>query len=349
MLEQLNNFINGLLGKLGKQTRYEEIGDNLIADATAQSESSKDENLPKPITIPATDIAAIAYDTEKITAHEKFVKTNPQPIDQVQPIPTPPISAHIPQSSPAVPLPQIGQSQHHFLRGLAYFVAALCLLGIAFLVFNMTQLYTGTSITPVQNSSVLDNPVVRSDTTRTISVETTLSQEVVRSNIFEALHKEKVDTGKLAIVVPSYLRESVQNNQKVLVSEIVRGDEFMFIFAPSAPLALRTVFSGDYAVGIANVTGKSEGFMALSVNDKVVGLRELLNYEPFMLNDFKDMLSLRTPNADATWKSVTVHNYDMRILSDLDGVVLVYGFATPKTVIFAPNVDVFEKVAQRLK
>lgn len=346
MLEQLNNFINGILGKLGGKPEYEEVGENLIKEDLDQKGLINEDAVPLHIKLPTPEVVAIAHDEDKVLAHKYFLEHaqhDEAPVKSTLQA----VSESTTQSIPT--LAPINSHGGQILRGIAYTFGALCLIGISYFVYQYATVYVQSKATVTQTAFVFDNPLVRADSTRTMSVEAGIAREVIRSSIVQTLRNEDVKVDKVTIVVPSYLRESNQDGKKIFVSEVMRADDFLFTFAPAAPLALRTAVAGEYALGLVNPSGKVEGFVAISMNDKVAGLREFLHYEPSLYADFKDTLALRTFIGEAKWRDVTVNNHDLRILSDVDGVILVYGFAASKTVVIAPNTDVFEKVSQRLK
>ena len=348
MLQQLNDFINGLLGKLGGKPEYEEVGENLIKEDFSQKGIINEDTASLHIKLPAPEVATIAHDEDKVLAHKHFLEHAQHTEALAEVIPTPQVAIET-AAQPISPSPSIVSHGGQVLRGVAYTFGALCLIGISYLVYQYATVYVHSKATVTQTAFVFDNSLVRADNTRTMSVEAGVSREVIHNSIVQTLRNEDLKVDKVTIVVPSYLRESTQDGKKVFVSELMRADDFLFTFAPSAPLALRTAAAGEYALGLVNVSGRAEGFVALSMNDKVAGLREFVHYEPSLYTDFKDALTLRTFTGEAKWRDVTVNNYDLRILSDADGVILVYGFATPKTMVIAPNADVFEKVSQRLK
>lgn len=361
MLEQLNNFINGLLGKLGGKPEYEEMGENLIKEDFSQKGIINATTAVNHIQLPTSDILTTAQDEDKLLAHKHSLE-NAKHIDipaQALTQQSPPAEQVLTQTTATVTAQLIQQPTFshvtapshggRVLRGVAYTFGALCLISISYFVYHYADMYINTRATVTQTAFVFDNPLVRADSTRTMSVEAGIAREVIRSSIVQTLRNEDVQADKVTVVVPSYLRENVQDGKKIFISELMRADDFLFTFAPAAPLALRTAAAGEYALGLVNANGKAEGFVAISMNDKVAGLREFLHYEPSMYADFKDTLALRAFTGEAKWRDVTVNNYDLRILSDADGVILVYGFATPKTVVIAPNTDVFAKVSQRLK
>lgn len=356
MLDKLNEAINKLLGRFQVQPEYEEVGENLIREDFSTRGILSQDNLHEHIHIPSADISTAAGDEEdKLAAHNKFVNSqstytteaantfpdiHPEPILQEQP--------ELPATTPTLEIPKTTNTGN-ILRGVAFVLAALALLIFAYVVYIYTDKILTATAPVTSGQFVFDNSLVRADNTRTMSVEPGVDRTVLKNNILQTMNSEDVKIDKVTIVVPSYLREQTQNNKKVYVSEILRADDFLFVFLPSAPLALRTVASGDYALGLTNATGKTESFLSFSVNDKVAATRELLRYEPFLPKDLKDTFKLRDFTGEATWKDLTVNNHDLHILSDNDGVILVYGFATTRAVLFAPNVDIFEKVSQRLK
>lgn len=356
MLEQLNKVINDLLNKFQKQPEYEELGENLIKEDFSNRGVISAENFTDHIQVstPTTNIeinpaiVSIASDEDKKTAHDKFLHTptveTPIKIEEVRADAKPAFT-----NVQMADLPKAHSQVGNVLRGVAFTFGAVSLILLTYLVFKYANAYLDSQTPVTQTAFVFDNTLVRADNTRTMSVESNVAPEVIRNSVVQAMNNEVVQADKLTVVVPSYLRETTQNNKKVYMSEILRADDFLFTFAPSAPLALRTAASGEYAIGMVNATGKVEGFMAISMNDKVSGLREFLSYEPFMYTDLKDTLSLKTFTSEAKWRDVSVNNHDLRVLADNDGVILVYGFATPKVVVTAPNTDVFEKVSQRLK
>lgn len=357
LVDKINDFLNSLLGKMGPKPTYEELGENLIKEDFSQKgilnsdsifiptdiSTTKTESQPAEIAVPSPDIyEAKKTESANQSAREKF-------LSQIQ-------AGRTTQSTTINPLPaqvfrvDTKSQTGSVLKGVAYTFGGVLLLMLTYFIFIYAESYFNRSVDVQTGSFVYENDLVRGDSSRAVGMESGVAREVIKNNLLQTLYNEDLKIDQLVIITPTYLRESTQTDgKKAFLSETMRGDDFFFSFAPSAPLAMRTISANKYALGATNASGKMEGFIAIEVSEKSAGLRELLRYEPFIYQDMKDTLKLRDLIGEAVFKNITINNHELRALTDNEGVVMVYGFAGNKVVVFTSSVDAFEQVFQRLK
>lgn len=241
----------------------------------------------------------------------------------------------------------------YVLQGTVFLVLAILVLTAVYFVYNYAQDFMQASQQAKENNLVFENDLVRGDRSRVVSLEAGASKESVQSVVIQALLNERVNKGEISLVMPSYLRDTNINGQRQLVSELQRGDDFFFTFAPHAPLNLRTIAASSYAVGTAGVgnvaVDGSKNFMVFSVSSAPDATREMLSYEAQMYNDMKLLLKLPDLKGTFAFKDLSYNNHLLRVGYDDDGIVMVYGFGAPKTIIMAPDVDTFQMVYEHLK
>lgn len=239
------------------------------------------------------------------------------------------------------------------LRGIIFFILSVLLLIAVYLTYRYSQTFMMTGEKTKEQNLVFENQLVRADRSRVISLEAGVSKEGVRSIIVQALKNERVNNGEVSLVMPAYLRETIIDNKKELISEPQRGDDFFFTFAVRSPINLRTIASEKYAVGTLGIgSGEDQSrknFFVFSVSSPADATREMLNWENQMYYDMKEVLELREIKGELSFRDLSSNNHLFRVASDDDGVMLVYGFGGPKTIIIAPNAETFEAVYQRLK
>ena len=138
-----------------------------------------------------------------------------------------------------------------------------------------------------------------------------------------------------------------------MVSEPQRGDDFFFTFAVRSPLNLRTLAADTYALGTVGVTAErdtgSRNFFAFSVVSAADAVREMLRYENQIYYDMKEVLKLEDLKGEFKFKDLSDNNQLLRVGADDNGVVLVYGFPAPRTIIIAPDTETYQAVVARLK
>jgi hypothetical protein len=239
------------------------------------------------------------------------------------------------------------------VRGLVFFFLSILILSAGYFVYNYALDFLDSREKATEKKLVFENELVRADRSRVVSLEAGASKESVRSVIIQALLNEKVKNGEISLVMPSYLRDTTIDGERKLVSELQRGDDFFFTFAVRSPLQLRTVASEKYAVGTAgsgNVDGQdSKNFLAFSVSSAPDATREMLRYESQIYNDMKNVLKLRDIKGGFGFKDLSDNNHLLRVGYDDDGVVMVYGYGAPKTIIVAPDTQTFELIYSHLK
>lgn len=239
------------------------------------------------------------------------------------------------------------------IRGIVFFILSLLLLAAVYFVYNYAEEFLLSGEKATERKLVFENELVRADRSRVVSLEAGASKESVRSVIVQALLNERVNKGEISLVMPSYLRDTMVNGERKLVSELQRGDDFFFTFAVRSPLNLRTISSQKYAVGTAGVgdvqANGSKNFFAYSVSSAPDAVREMLRWESQMYTDMKQVLKLRELKGDFIFKDLSYNNHVLRVGTDDTGVVMVYGFGAPKTIILAPDVETFEMVYSHLK
>ncbi len=217
----------------------------------------------------------------------------------------------------------------YILQGLVFLTLALLLLIAVYFVYNYADEFLLSGNAAKEQKLVFENPLVRADRSRVISLEAGASKEAVRSIIIQALQNEKVNTGEISLVMPSYLRDTTINGERKLVSELQRGDDFFFTFAVRSPLNLRTISSQQYAVGVAGVGNVEENgtknFLVYSVSSAADATREMLRYESQIYNDMRELLKLRDLRGDFYFKDISDNNHLLRVGYDDTGVVMVYG------------------------
>lgn len=278
-----------------------------------------------------------------------------------------PVSVKIPDfskkafSDPSVAVASVKTKKKHKKRntfdyitqGLVFLLLSVLILTAVYFVFNYAQDFLLGGEKAKEQKLVFENPLVRADRSRVISLEAGATKESVRSVIIQALLNEYVNQGDISIVMPSYLRDTLVDGERKLVSELQRGDDFFFTFAVRSPLNLRVISAQKYAVGVAGVgdlkLGGSKNFLAFSVTSAPDAAREMLRYESQMYNDMKKVLKLRDVKGAFYFKDLSYNNHLLRVGYDDDGVVMVYGFGAPKTIIMTSDAETFELVYTRLK
>jgi hypothetical protein len=238
-------------------------------------------------------------------------------------------------------------------RAMLFLILSFALLFGVYFVYNYALDFLETKEKASEKSFVFENPLVRGDRSRVVSLEAGSAKETVRSVLVQTLKNERVGDGELAIITPSYLRDTLVNGERKLVSEPQRGDDFFFTFAVRSPLNLRAIAGDKYAIGTAGVGNvKEEGsknFFAFSVNSPADANREMLRYESQIYFDMKEVLKLRDIKGDFQFKDLGDNNHILRVGYDDDGVVLVYGFAAPRTILVTPDTQTFDFVYKHLK
>jgi hypothetical protein len=163
------------------------------------------------------------------------------------------------------------------------------------------------------------------------------------------IKNEKVRSGETTLVIPSYLKEITIDDKRTFTPEPQRGDDFMFTFADKAPLALRTIFGNNYALGVTNSGRENKTFLVFSVTTPQDATREMLRWETEMFNDLKNILQIKTIKGNIKYRDLSQNNHLFRIAEDDEGIVLVYGFGAPRTIIITTNTETFEHAYDILK
>lgn len=250
-------------------------------------------------------------------------------------------------------VPQPKNATDYILRGIVFLFLAILLLMAVFAVYNYADLFLKTGTKATEQKLVFENPLVRADRSRVVSLEAGANKEQVRNIVIQALSNEKVNTGEISLVMPSYLRDTTIDGVRQLVSEPERGDDFFFTFAPRSPLNLRTISAEKYAIGTAGIGNVEENgtknFFVFSVSSAPDATREMLNWEAQIYNDMEKTLKLRDIHGTFYFKDLSDNNHLLRVGYDDDGVVMVYGFGAPKTIIVAPDAATFQEVYLHLK
>lgn len=238
-------------------------------------------------------------------------------------------------------------------RGIVFLVLSILILTAVYFVYNYALDFLDSRQKATEQNLVFENPLVRADRSRVISLEAGASKESVRSVIVQALLNERIGNGEISLVMPSYLRDTTINGERKLVSELQRGDDFFFTFAVRSPLNLRTIASEKYAIGVAGVGNSGDqtakNFFVFSVTSAPDATREMLRYESQIYNDLKNVLKLRDVKGAFYFKDLSDNNHILRVGYDDDGVVMVYGYGAPKTIIVAPDTQTFQTIFSHLK
>lgn len=241
----------------------------------------------------------------------------------------------------------------YVFRGTLFLVLSSALLVCVYLIYNYSSDFLSGGETPSEQRLVFENELVRADRSRVVSVEAGANKETVRSIIIQALQNERVNRGEISLVMPSYLRDTIVDGKRQLISELQRGDDFFFTFAVRSPLNLRTISAEKYAVGVAGVgdvtQNGSKNFFVFSVSSPPDATREMLRYETQMYYDMKEVLKLRDIKGNFYFKDLSFNNHELRVGYDDNGVAIVYGYGAPKTIIVTPDAETFEMVYQHLK
>lgn len=238
-------------------------------------------------------------------------------------------------------------------KGIVFTLLSLILLIVVYLIYNYAQFFIDSGVSATEQNLVFENQLVRADKSRVISLEAGATREQVRTLILQALLNEKVLGGEVSLIMPSYLRDTTINGERKLISELQRGDDFFFTFAPRAPLNLRTIAAQNYAIGVvgsgSSETPETKNFLTFSVSSAPDATREMLRYEAEMYNDMRETLKLRDIKGNFYFKDQSDNNHILRVAYDDNGVVLVYGYGAPRTVIIAPDTLTFQTVYSHLK
>lgn len=226
------------------------------------------------------------------------------------------------------------------------------LLGVYF-VYNYSLDFLETKEKVKEQNFVFENQLVRGDRSRVISLEAGSNRETVRGVLIQALKNDRVNKGEVSIITPSYLRDTWVGEERKLISEPQRGDDFFFTFAPRSTLNLRALSGQAYALGTVGVSDDNlngtRNFLAFSVSSAPDAVREMLRYENQIYFDMKEVLNLPEITGGFAFKDVSDNNQLLRVGSDDNGIVLVYGFPSPKTILIAPDVQTYMSLITRLK
>jgi hypothetical protein len=274
----------------------------------------------------------------------------PSPIripDFSKPTPPPPHKTSGPKKILVIKKPD------YVFRGILFGILALFMLVGVYFVYNYALEFLETKEKALEQKFVFENPLVRGDKSRVISLEAGANRETVRSILIQGLKNERVTKGEISIITPAYLRDTVLEGERRLVSEPQRGDDFFFTFSVRSPLNLRTLAGEKYALGAAGITADREtgtrNFFMFSVNSAPDAVREMLRYENQIYYDMKEVLKLDDLNGEFKFKDLSDQNQLLRVGTDDSGVILVYGFPTPRTVLIAPDTETYQFIVSRLK
>lgn len=241
----------------------------------------------------------------------------------------------------------------YLLQAAVFLILSALVLTAVYFVYNYSEEFLLSGEKAQERRLVFENELVRADRSRVISLEAGATKESVRSVVTQALKNEHSNKGEISLVMPSYLRDTVVDGERKLFSELQRGDDFFFTFAPRSPLNLRTLASQKYAIGVAGVgpidQGGNKNFIAFSVNSPADATREMLRYEAQIYNDMRDVLELKEIKGGFSFRDLSFNNHILRVGYDDDGVVMVYGFGAPKTIIVTSSAEAFEMVYSYLK
>jgi len=241
----------------------------------------------------------------------------------------------------------------YIFRGLLFGILALFMFVGVYFVYNYALDFLETKEKALEQKFVFENPLVRGDKSRVISLEAGANRETVRSILIQGLKNERVAKGEISIITPAYLRDTVLEGERRLVSEPQRGDDFFFTFSVRSPLNLRTLAGEKYALGAAGVTADRDtgtrNFFMFSVNSAPDAVREMLRYESQIYYDMKEVLKLKDLEGEFRFKDLSDQNQLLRVATDDSGVVMVYGFPTPRTILIAPDTETYQFIVSRLK
>lgn len=272
------------------------------------------------------------------------------------PIRIPDFSKPIQPPAPKQPVQKkivVVKKPDYIFRGLLFGILALFMLIGVYFVYNYALDFLETKEKALEQKFVFENSLVRGDKSRVISLEAGANRETVRSILVQALKNERVGKGEISIITPSYLRDTLIDGERKLVSEPQRGDDFFFTFSVRSPLNLRTLAGEKYALGAAGITSDRDtgtrNFFMFSVNSAPDAVREMLRYENQIYYDMKEILKLNEINGEFRFKDLSDQNQLLRVGTDDSGVVLVYGFPTPRTVLVAPDTETYQFIVSRLK
>jgi Na+-transporting methylmalonyl-CoA/oxaloacetate decarboxylase gamma subunit len=228
---------------------------------------------------------------------------------------------------------QKNNSVDYLIQAAVFLFLSILILIAVYFVYNYAQDFLLSGQEAKEQKLVFENELVRADRSRVVSLEAGATKENVRSVVAQALQNEHVNKGEISLVMPSYLRDTVINGERKLVSELQRGDDFFFTFAPRSTLGLRTISAEKYAIGVAGVgdvnDGGNKNFFTFSVSSAPDATREMLAYETQIYNDMKQLLKLRDLEGAFYFKDLSYNNHTLRVGYDDKGVVVAYGFGAP--------------------
>jgi hypothetical protein len=247
----------------------------------------------------------------------------------------------------------VAKKVDYMFRAYLFGILSIFILIGVYFVWNYALNFLDSKEKAQEQKFVFENPLVRGDKSRVISLEAGANRETVRNVLIQGLKNERVKKGEISVITPSYLRDTVVDNERKLISEPQRGDDFFFTFSIRAPLNLRTLAGEKYALGTAGITDDkdtgSRNFYMFTVNSAPDGTREMLRYENQIYYDMKDVIKLRDIKGEFKFRDSSQDNQIIRVGADDEGVVLVYGFPTSRTVLVAPDTETYLFLVSRLK
>jgi hypothetical protein len=238
---------------------------------------------------------------------------------------------------------------HYGLRTFFYTLLSILSLISVYFIYTYSQKYIMGNVPATEQKLIFENPLVRADSSRVVSIEAGATKEAIKNVVLQALYNENVAPDKVVLISPSYLKEIEIDGKRTLTPELQRGDDFLFTFAEKAPLALRTIAGKEYAYGVVNNQRENKAFIVLSVTTPQDATRELLRWENEMYPDLKQVLKLKNSAGKISFRDLSSNNNLLRVAEDENGVVLIYGFGAPRTLIIAPDTETFERAYNVLK
>lgn len=282
--------------------------------------------------------------------------------------PSAPASA-LHQAPPTIPVPPstyLGNldkeaEPKHILRWLILGTLLLLLLGTGTIGF---VLYRGRILAPT--TPILTAPLLLSSYQEKIVLKDPSSNPFLKE--VERVKKDpRFALGTIVAVVPVTTKVDGQKEKEELIDTYTLLTNLLNTRA--SPALLRS-FDPDFTFAFYERPLGAEGFLILTSNYYESSYAEMLQWEPFMRADIKNILleekapSVSTPaavgNASASstgvfteppdkFEDMVLKNRDVRVLKDKTGtVILIYGFLNRKTLIIARSIETFNEVVGRL-
>jgi len=229
-------------------------------------------------------------------------------------------------------------------------IASTILIAIGFLVFGISFLLN--KKTDTKTPIVIEIPkIITVDTEEKIDIDS-IDLNRIKITIKERINQSATKLGQIKQFT-LFENDGISDN-------IITSESFIKLLKLNIPNKLLRIARPEYLLGMHNFDGNQK-FLILKTNSYDITFAEMLSWENYLWQDFKEVFELSTRETSLNegvqsvgievkqFQDMIFSNKDCRVVKDTSGkIVFLYSIINPETVVITTSTNTLKEIINRI-